>query len=176
MFDTNIQYVIVTLHTRCTSVNVTRTFPIQVWHQYFRYVQNEPRTRIGYRKKKYGDISFFLRFQINNMYTFLHKRKTQLSIEQFFFKICKMYTFDQYVGLEITNSYTTKQWIIFWISTFCVNCVCNDILLMDTTYRPSIFSVLLQLKQYETSQNCWPRWVCSTSFFEKTSTATHCFY
>ena len=85
-----------------------------------------------------------------------------------------MYTFDQYFWLEITNSYTIKQWIIFWISTFCVNCVCNDILLMNTTYRPSIFSVLLQLKQYETRQNCWPRWMCSTSFFEKTSTVTYC--
>ena len=89
MFDTNIQYVNVTLHTRCTSVNVTRTVPIQVRHQYVRYVQNEPRTRIGYRKKKYGDISFFLRFQINNMYTFLHKKKNQLSIEQFFSKFVR---------------------------------------------------------------------------------------
>jgi len=44
MFDTNIQYVIVTLHTRCTSVNVTRTVPIQVRHQYVRYVQRESRT------------------------------------------------------------------------------------------------------------------------------------
>ena len=103
-------------------------------------------------------------------------RKIINFLSDIFFKICKMYTFDQYFWLEITNSYTIKQWIIFWISTFCVNCVCNDILLMNTTYRPSIFSVLLQLKQYETRQNCWPRWMCSTSFFEKTSTATHCFY
>ena len=117
----------------------------------------------------------FLRFQINNMYTFLHKKKNNFLLNSFF-KNCKMYTFDQYFWLEITNSFTTKQSIIFWISTFCVNCVCNDILLMNTTYRPSMFSVLLQLKQYETRQNCWPRWMCSTSFFEKTSTATHCFY
>ena len=29
----------------------------------------------------------------------------------------------------------------------CV-CVCNDILLMHTTYRPSTFSVLLQLEDF----------------------------
>jgi len=60
-----------------------------------------------------------------------------------------MYTFGQYVWLEITNTYTTKQSIIVFINyfcTFCVNRLCNDILLMHITYRHSTFSVLLQLK------------------------------
>jgi len=49
-----------------------------------------------------------------------------------------MYTFVQYFfWLEITNTYTTKQSIIFLFCTFYVNFLCNDILLMHTTYRPS---------------------------------------
>jgi len=30
--------------------------------------------------------------------------------------ICKIYTFDQYFWLEITNTFTTKQSIIFFIN------------------------------------------------------------
>jgi len=44
---------------------------------------------------------------------------------------------------------TIKQLIIIFInqfSTFCVNFLYNDILYMNTAYRPSTFSVLLQLK------------------------------
>jgi len=47
-------------------------------------------------------------FWIHNMYTFLHKKKIN-------FLSNKMYTFDQYFWLKITNSYTTKQSIIFFI-------------------------------------------------------------
>jgi len=44
---------------------------------------------------------------------------------------------------------------------------------MHKTYRPSMFSVLFQLKYLisenikisKWSQTCWQRWVCSTSFF-----------
>ena len=60
-----------------------------------------------------------------------------------------MYYFDRYFWLEITITYTTKQSIILFInlfSTSCVNFLCNDILLMHKTYRPSMFSVLTQLK------------------------------
>ena len=60
-----------------------------------------------------------------------------------------MYTFDQYFWLEIANSYTTKQSIIFFINQFCtfyLNMLCNDIIFMHSTHRPSMFSVLLQVK------------------------------
>jgi len=59
-----------------------------------------------------------------------------------------MYTFkfNQYFWLEITNTFTTKQLIILFIHKICANFLCNDILLMHKTYRPSIFSVLIQLK------------------------------
>ena len=119
-------------------------------------------------KKKYVDVSFSLLFQINNMYTFLHKKKINF-LSNNFFKFCQMYAFDQYVWLEITITQTTKQWIMFFINqftTFCVNFLCNDILFMLKTYRPSIFSVMLQLedlisenmKMSKLSQNCWQRW------------------
>ena len=52
------------------------------------------------------------------MHTFLHKKNINFL----------SFTFDQYGWLEIIN----------WFSTFCVNFVCNDILLMNKT--------LLQLK------------------------------
>ena len=39
------------------------------------------------------------------------QEKNQLSIEQLL--CCKMYTFDQYLRLELTTTYTVKQWIIF---------------------------------------------------------------
>ena len=68
--------------------------------------------------------------------------------------------------------------------TSCVNCLCNDILLMHKTHIPSTFSVSLQLKDLisenmkisKPSQNCWQWWVCSTSFFAKTRTVAYCFY
>jgi len=44
---------------------------------------------------------------------------------------------------------TTRQTIInkkIVNSTFCVNILCNVILLMHKTYRSSMFSVLLHLK------------------------------
>jgi len=49
------------------------------------------------------------------MYTFLHKNKINF-LSNSCFQICKMYTFDQYFWLEITNTYTTKQSIIFFIN------------------------------------------------------------
>jgi len=58
--------------------------------------------------------------------------------------------------------YTTKQSIIFFINqfcTFCVNFLCNDIVLMHKTYRPSTFSVMLQLKDL-ISDFFWQGWVC----------------
>jgi len=42
------------------------------------------------------------------MYTFLHKKKINFLSNIFYF-ICKMFTYDQYFCLEITNTYTTKQ-------------------------------------------------------------------
>jgi len=61
-----------------------------------------------------------------------------------------MYTFDQYIWLEITNSYTTKQLIFFHQLVLHILCklLCNDILFMHTTYRPNISSVLLQFKDW----------------------------
>jgi len=51
-----------------------------------------------------------------------------------------MYTFDQYFWIEITN--TRQQNSRFFSSTslaqFSVNCMCNDILLMNKTYWPSL--------------------------------------
>jgi len=76
------------------------------------------------------------------MYTFLHKKNNTLLSNFFFFKICKMLTFDQYVWLEITKTYTTKQ----SIKHILCELLCNDILSMNKTYRRSTFSVLLQLK------------------------------
>ena len=60
-----------------------------------------------------------------------------------------MYTFDQYFWLEMRNTYTTKRseknhQLVLHI--LCKLFLCNDILLMHKTYRPSTFSVLLQLK------------------------------
>ena len=76
--------------------------------------------------------------------------KNQLSIKQVFL-ICKMNTSDQYFWLEITNTYTTKQSIIFFINyfcTFCVNLLSNDILLMHKTYRPSILVFCCNLRTW----------------------------
>ena len=53
-------------------------------------------------ESKVVQCSFFVLFSINNMYTFLHKKKINL------------YIFDQYFWLEITNTWTTKQSIIFF--------------------------------------------------------------
>ena len=67
-----------------------------------------------YNKKEYGDIYFFLLFWIHNilyMYTFLYKKKIN-SLLNSLKKKSKMYTFDQYIWLEITN-HTTKQLISF---------------------------------------------------------------
>ena len=54
--------------------------------------------------------------------------------------------------------------------TLCVNFVCNDILLMHTTYIPSSFNVLLNLKDLicknmKISKYSQYYWVCSTSIF-----------
>ena len=57
-----------------------------------------------------------------------------------------MYTFDQYLRLEVTTTYTAKQSTVDKFSTLCVNLLCNDILLMHKTCRPSTVSVLLQIK------------------------------
>jgi len=38
------------------------------------------------------------------MYTFLYKKTINFLLNSFFFKNCKIYTFDQYVWLEITNT------------------------------------------------------------------------
>jgi len=44
------------------------------------------------------------------MYVYLSSKNNNSTFHQtVLFKICKMYTFDQYIWLEITNSYTTKQ-------------------------------------------------------------------
>jgi len=86
-----------------------------------------------------------------------------------------MYTFDKYFGFEIVN--TATQSIIFFInkfSTFCVNLLCNVILLMHTTYRPSISSVLFQLKDL-ISENMKKMLAKVDIVFEKTSTVTYCF-
>ena len=40
----------------------------------------------------------------------------------------------------------TQQNSRLFVSTLYVNCLCNDMLLMHKTYRPNMFSVLLQLK------------------------------
>jgi len=57
-----------------------------------------------------------------------------------------MYTFDQYVGSK-SRTLTQQNGRLYLSSTSFV-CVCNDILLMHTTYRPSTFSVLLQLEDF----------------------------
>jgi len=53
---------------------------------------------------------------------------------------------------------------------------------MHKTYRPKMLSLLLQLTdlisknmKISKSQNCWQRWVCSISIFEKTSKVTYYF-
>jgi len=46
------------------------------------------------------------------MFTFLHKKRTQLFIEQFFLKFVRCTLLINIFWLEIMNSYTTKQWII----------------------------------------------------------------
>jgi len=43
---------------------------------------------------------------------------------------------------NITVDYSFHQLVLHIL---CVNLLCNDFLLMHTTYRPSTFSVLLQL-------------------------------
>jgi len=64
-------------------------------------------THIEYRKKvvRWHILSFLL-FYINNMYTFLHKKKKQLSIEQFFKKIVR--PFINIFGWKSQNS-----WLFF---------------------------------------------------------------
>jgi len=49
------------------------------------------------------------------MYTFLHKKKI-IFLSNSLFSMCKVYTFDQYVWLGITNTYTTKQSINLFIN------------------------------------------------------------
>ena len=81
------------------------------------------------------------------MYTFLHKK--QLSIEQFFFEICKNVHFLSLFlarNHEFLYNKTVDYCFINYFCTFCVNFLCNNILFMHKNYRPSIFSVLLQLK------------------------------
>ena len=87
-------------------------------------------THIEYRIKSIsGTYSFFcfFGFIIYNVPFYIKK---QLFIGQFLI-IRKMFTFDKYFWLEITNTYTTKQWNICLFCTFCVSFLCNDILLMQ---------------------------------------------
>jgi len=51
------------------------------------------------------------------MYTLFIRKKSTFYLAVCFL-ICKMYTFDQYVWLEIKNTYTTKQAIIFSSTSF----------------------------------------------------------
>jgi len=64
-----------------------------------------------------------LPFSINNMYTFLHKKINFLSNSFFFFKICKMYTFDQYFWLKITNTLDNKTVDNCFLSTISAHFV-----------------------------------------------------
>ena len=80
--------------------------------------------------------SFFCFFRFNNMYIFLHKKKINF-LSSSSFKICKMYTFDPYFLAR------NHEYFIFFICPFCGSYLCTDILLMHTTYRPSMFSVFL---------------------------------
>ena len=47
---------------------------------------------------------------------------------------------------EFLYNKTVDYFFINYFCTFCVNILCNNILFMYKNYRPSIFSVLLQLK------------------------------
>jgi len=60
-----------------------------------------------------------------------------------------MYTFDPYFWLDITNTYTTNQSIIFFINQFCkfcVNLLCNDTFILNQLTCP-IPNCLLKLRK-----------------------------
>jgi len=57
--------------------------------------------------------------------------------------------FQNLINIFGSKSRTRQQnsrFLFSSFSIFCVNFLCNDILLMNKTFRPSIFGVLLQLK------------------------------
>ena len=58
-----------------------------------------------------------------------------------------------------SRTLTQQKSRLFSSSTFCANLFCNDILLMDKTYRPSIFSVLLQQAKIKRAR--WPTFFIS---------------
>ena len=77
-------------------------------------------------------------FFIHNMYTILDENF--FSIEHFFIKFVTCTPL-----INMFGTYTTKQSINLFINLFGT---CNGTLLMYTTYRPSTFSVVLQLKDF----------------------------
>ena len=121
---------------------------------------------------------FFCFFGFTICIHFFIKKRT---FYQFIFLICKMYTFDQQFG---SKSLTQQNSRLFFFTnqfcTFCVNLLCNGILLMHTTYRSSTFSVQLQLKDFISENKVKIKVKIgdkgSISLFEKiTSTVTYCF-
>ena len=90
-----------------------------------------------YRKRNLHELIFRLSICLR---FFISKISTFYRTGCFFFKICKMYTY-QYFWLEITNNFFHEL-----VLHILCELLCNDILLMNKTYIPSMFSVLLQLK------------------------------
>jgi len=62
---------------------------------------------------------------------------------QLIYLICKMYTFDQYIWLEITNTYCYNKTVDYFFHQLVLHILCNDFLLMHTIYRPSACLVLV---------------------------------
>ena len=98
-------------------------------------------------------LFFFLFLIITCIRFFIRKKINFLSNSSFL--ICKMYIFDQYFWLEITNS-----------CTFCVNfCAMTSYLYTQLTDLSFLVFVTIQgLDKWEyenmkIKQNCWQRWV-----------------
>jgi len=86
-----------------------------------------------------------------------------------FFLICKMYTFDQYFWLEITNTYTTQQ------SIFCSSTI--HPINAQNLQTLITFSVLLQLKREYENIQIKANLLAKVGVFniERTSTVTYFF-
>ena len=77
------------------------------------------------------------------MYTFLHKKKSTF-YQTVLFKFVRCTTLIDIFGSKSRT--LTQQNRQLFFHQLVLHILCNDILLMQKTYRPSMFSALLQLK------------------------------
>jgi len=96
------------------------------------------------------------------MYTFLHKKKINFLSNSSFYNLQDVHLLFFGSKSQTLTQHNNKFF------TFCVNFLYNDTLFMHKTYRPSIFSVLLQFKDL-ISENM------KISNFQ-TNMVTHCLY